>query len=906
VIIGRDRELAEVVERITAGRRLVTVIGPGGIGKTSLALAAADRLGPSFTLGAHVVDLGRVERADAVAGALAAQLGLPSFDALIQSPGEQPALVVVDNCEHVTDAAAETIDALLANCRSPSVLATSRSPLDLPGESIVALGPLALPEPGALGGAADGPASAVALFLDRARHAGATVDATDLDAVVTLCRRLDGMPLAIEIAAARLRSLSVDELLARLDEGIDVLSRPRYRGALRHRSLRDTIAWSYRLLDPEAQAAFDRLGVCVGPFTAATAGAVAGSAGGSVDGSVDGAPVDVLERLVDASLLVADTGEAITRYRMLETVRAAALAQLDARGETAQVRDRFATHVLETVRSVIETSRTSWDGDVLGSLLAEFDNIAAALRHCVATDAEPTRAFLLCAVLWGVVHQAHLDQVHELGLLTLERWPDPARPFAPDAAATLATAQLRLGRVDEAIATAERALPHAEEALFAAVTLRRTLGLAARAAGAHERALHWFAEASAEARARGVATMALECDVFRAQALADGGEREEPLRIVREVAATARAGAAGDGSPLNELWARTVEGAVLAAMEPASAVPVVEAALARSRAIDYPFGITTNLQTLATCRVRLGEHGLAAEAVLEMLDRIGRSGSGDLRLALESAAGVLHAAGRPGWTDLLATAGTLPGPIAMANAGAQLELPAAGTGRVLARVDALRLARQLLAALAGTVMEEPATVEPATADEEAAEAAVFARVGDLWDVRFAGLAVHLRPTKGMEDLATLLAQPGKEVHCLDLTGAGAEQGSAGAPLDAEARRRYEQRVRDLQADIEEAEAHHDIGRAARSQEELDALIDHLAAGLGLGGRGRPQAATAERARSAVAHRLRSTIRRIANVHPPLGRHLEVSVASGTYCSYRPERDVAWITRLDHAHPRSRR
>jgi tetratricopeptide (TPR) repeat protein len=578
---------------------------------------------------------------------------------------------------------------------------------------------------------------------------------------------------------------------------------------------------------------------------------------------------------------------------MLAGVRAAALTQLKARDEVEQTRDRFAGHVVREVTDLIAASRATWGSDVIGTLLGEFDNIAAALRHCIAADDTPDRAFLLCAVLWGVVHQAHLDDVHELGRLTFERWPDPTPPFGPDAAATLATALLRLGRVDDAVEHAKQALPAADAALLAPVTLRRTLGLAARATGDHELALTWFGEAGGEARARQVHTLALECDVFRAQALADLGRPEESLRIVRTAAAAARA----IDSVINELWARTIEGVVLVALDPVAAVPVVEETLAASSAIDYPFGVTTNLVTLVTCRVRAADLSGASAAAIELMDGIGRSGSGDLRLALEAAAGVLHAADRDGWRDLVATARTLPGPIATANPIAQLKLPDAPDGRLLARPDALRLARRLLVELPSALdaaAGAPGPVEVADAGA-APDEAVFTQAGDLWDVRFAGVNVHLKPSKGMADLAVLLAQPNREVHCLDLTGAAVDERSAGEAIDAAARRRYEERVRELQAEIDEAEDHHDTGRAERAREELDAIVDHLTSALGLGGTARPQAATAERARTAVAHRLRSTIRRIANVHPQLGRHLEVSVTSGTYCCYRPERDVAWRT-----------
>ena len=133
------------------------------------------------------------------------------------------------------------------------------------------------------------------------------------------------------------------------------------------------------------------------------------------------------------------------------------------------------------------------------------------------------------------------------------------------------------------------------------------------------------------------------------------------------------------------------------------------------------------------------------------------------------------------------------------------------------------------------------------------------------------------------------------MHCLELAGAAVEEGSTGAVLDAEARRAYEQRIRDLQEDVDAAEADNDLARAERAQVELDAVVEHLAAALGLGGRSRRGTGTAERARSAVTQRVRTTIRRLGDEHPELGRHLEASIRTGTYCSYRPERPVTWET-----------
>jgi len=160
--------------------------------------------------------------------------------------------------------------------------------------------------------------------------------------------------------------------------------------------------------------------------------------------------------------------------------------------------------------------------------------------------------------------------------------------------------------------------------------------------------------------------------------------------------------------------------------------------------------------------------------------------------------------------------------------------------------------------------------------------------------------VHIAATKGMDDLATLLAAPGGEVHCLDLVGGAVEQPATGAVVDTTARRQYEARIRELQADIDEADRHHDIGRADRSRAELDALVDHLTAALGIGGKARTPGATAERARSAVTHRIRSAVDRITDSHPALGRHLRRSLSTGTYCSYRPDPPVRWHVRTSRS------
>jgi hypothetical protein len=163
----------------------------------------------------------------------------------------------------------------------------------------------------------------------------------------------------------------------------------------------------------------------------------------------------------------------------------------------------------------------------------------------------------------------------------------------------------------------------------------------------------------------------------------------------------------------------------------------------------------------------------------------------------------------------------------------------------------------------------------------------------VWDVGYRGRVVTIRATKGVADLAVLLASPTREHHCLDLTGARAQEASTGEVIDTAARRAYETRIRDLQEELDDAELAHDLARAERAQTELDALVDHLTAAIGRGGRTRRASGTAERARTAVTQRLRSTIRHLADAHPELGRHLLASVTTGLYCSYTPPDDTTW-------------
>lgn len=883
-LIGRERELADLDERLRS-HRLVTVVGPGGVGKTALADAAAAGASPRFPMGLRRIDLTRVEAAEALPGAVAAQLGYESFEALIGSPGDRPALLVFDNCEHLLDAAAGTIAALLDVCELPTVLATSRSPLELPGEAVVSLAPLAVPptghrDPGAF--------SAVQLFLERARTVGAVVRAADIEVVAHLCRQLDGLPLALELAAARARTLSVHEIAGRLDAGVDVLARRHFRGERRHRSIVDTIRWSYDLLDPSPACLLQQLSVFAGPFTVGTARTVAAAEGCSV------AFDDDLEELVYASLVTADTSGPETRYRLLDTVRRFARDQLTACGRLERTMEAFTDAVLAAALDATRGGTFVWRPEMIGELLGAFDDIAEALRWTNAHDDVADRALTLCGLLWTVVHQGRADDVVVLARQTIERWQGTGHPRHGAALATLATAEYLIGEPARALEIAEPALRDLPAAGTGPVKLRRLVGQARSALGDLDGATSAFAEAAEIARAKGMAAMALELDIVHAhvRSVADPA-----VDVVADLE-RARRQAVELGSPVTATWAGTTLGWVLLRSDPDRAWDVVRAALEESRALGYPIGVAGNLRSLAFAHLLRGDLDAARATLAELLDDVLHRGAlSDVRLLVDATAVLAHRAGHPDWPVLAATAQSLPIISLLLTPGSEpVPLPPSHVAP-LPRIEALAAAKRVLAELGDGIPVGDAVPQGAIPGPPVHR---FAWTGDLWEVAYDGATVAIRSSKGLVDIARLLAQPGREIHCLDLVGAGVDERSTGEVIDAAARAQYEARIRDLQDDVEEAEAANDLARAERAQVELDVLVDHLASALGVGGRVRRSTGTAERARSTVTQRVRGTIRRVEQVHPALGRHLRASIVTGHHCAYRPEHPTTWVVDLGPA------
>jgi predicted ATPase/class 3 adenylate cyclase len=382
--VGRDAELAAVGEALGESR-VVTLTGVGGVGKTRLALQVAADVLPRFRDGAWMCELAVAGDGDAMVQVIAAALGVsPRPDvaldvAVVEFLGDRAVLLVLDNCEHLLDAAGGLVDVIVRSCANVRVLATSREGLAVGGERVVPLRSLGVP---AVDAELDRVASADAaqLFAQRAEAArpGFRVDASNAAAVGELCRRLDGVPLAIELAAARVASMSPGEIARLLDERFRLLTGGRRTAVERHQTLRATVDWSYSLLDERERTVFERLGVFVGSFDAAAASTVA-----ATDGMDAWDVRDALGGLVAKSMLLAEeTAEGTTRYVLLETLRAYAHERLDESGDTDRWRRRHAEHyatMAEAIGEDIWGIGSAAPRAALAQCRAEVDNLRAAV-----------------------------------------------------------------------------------------------------------------------------------------------------------------------------------------------------------------------------------------------------------------------------------------------------------------------------------------------------------------------------------------------------------------------------------------------------------------------------------------------------------------------------------------------
>ena len=424
---------AEVVETLStklAQQRLITITGPGGIGKTSVALAVADRMRPGLPDGVCVVDFAPLADSKLVPTALASALGigvvsenpLPSLVALLRS---RDMLIVLDNCEHVIDTAALLAESLIQGGARLRILATSREPIRVPGEMLFRLGPLAMPE------VSDGLTapiamtySAVQLFVERAAMCLGEFSLTDAraPAVANICRRLDGIPLAIEMAAGRVDVFGIAGLAGVLDDRFRLAMRGRRTALLRHQTLNTTLDWSHELLPETERLVLRRLAVFAGFFTITEATGVL----------VDGGGADNLESIANLaakSLLVVNLETPVATYRLLETTRAYALQKLEESGERMAYARRHARQCL----AAMEAANAAWEASPPETWLARhrhlIDDVRAALDLSFRTEDEAATAVALTVAavpLWyqlSLLSECYQRACHALRLPAAARSP---------------------------------------------------------------------------------------------------------------------------------------------------------------------------------------------------------------------------------------------------------------------------------------------------------------------------------------------------------------------------------------------------------------------------------------------------------------------------------------------------
>src|SRR5882762_6523788 len=378
-LIGRDDEIGEILN-LAAAQRLVTLTGAGGIGKTRIALVLARELLPHFADGVWLAEFSPLSDPGLVAATVAAALGLEpgggeiSVQRVAQMLTGRRLLLVLDTCEHVIDGTATLAETVLRAGSTVHILATSREPLQVEGEWVFPVSPLAVPVENADNESDPLQYGAVRLFIERARAAVPhfAPDRRDAALIAAICRRVDGMPLAIELAASRVAMLGIEELATRLEDRLQLLTSGRRTALPRHRTLRATLDWSYELLAEPERVLLRRLAIFAGPFSLASAAAVGPELAASD-------VIDVISSLLTKSLITTATGGGMSRYRLLDTTRAYAIEKLDESGE----RERLARCHAEYYRYLFERAEAASEmrptDEWLADYVREIDNLRTAL-----------------------------------------------------------------------------------------------------------------------------------------------------------------------------------------------------------------------------------------------------------------------------------------------------------------------------------------------------------------------------------------------------------------------------------------------------------------------------------------------------------------------------------------------
>jgi predicted ATPase/class 3 adenylate cyclase len=627
--VGREQDLDRVTSALEHAR-VVTLTGAGGVGKTRLAVQAAAAALRRFSDGAWFVDLAPIDDESFVASEVAITMGLPERrqgsreEALVGALGRRHALVVLDNCEHLVDAVARVVDLVVRRCPGVTVLATSQEVLGIDGEATCAVRPLRGDE-------------AERLFVERAEAArdGFELTAENAAALVELCRRLDGIPLAIELAAARVASMSPAAILARVDERFRLLGQRRRTARRSHQTLRAAVDWSYGLLESAEQLAFDRLSVFVGDFTIEAAEAIV------ADDDVD--VFDVLAGLVAKSMVQVEEGDEGDRYRLLETMRDYGLEQLVARGDLERLQERHAAYYLDWAKIVAPHFFGRDDTAWLGRVEQEYLNIRAALGF--TREHEPSDFALFVdalAAFWRI------EGRYREGLTWITAAhgaaPDVPGRAAADALAMAGQMAINLARWDQGFDLIQQSLDRsASDGEPPRALALSTLAIAALVQNRPAAARRYSEEAVAVARARGEPFELAEALASAGVAISLTHDDPQGPDLADESVEVARS----LGNDFVFSLALNAAGMTRYRTDPARAIVLLQAGLALHPTHDTSVAATSRF-IMAIAHLTLGDDQSAAAAIVDALPRLQESGEEYYQaMVLAGAAVLLRRHGRP-------------------------------------------------------------------------------------------------------------------------------------------------------------------------------------------------------------------------------------------------------------------
>lgn len=900
-LIGRVAELEQIAAALDQDGACVTLTGAGGSGKTRLALEATGaRTDAIWVEAAGVSDASSVlQRVATTTGVTAADI-----DELTRALTGRIGLLVLDNCEHLIEICAEVASAFLS--AGWRVLATSREPLGIGREQVILIQPLSHPD------TREAPAvetlaryDAVALFVQRAVSVQPdfTLTASNAPAIAQICRRLDGIPLALELAAARIAVLSPNQIAERLKDRFRLLTSPHRDAEPRRRTLQATIAWGYDLLEDRERALLTRASLFSGRFDLEALEQACSDDAVPLDDVLD-----VLTKLVLRSLVVVETGDRVS-YRLLDSIREYANAHL----EDADV---WRARIITWAAGFGDAAKSGLSGseqeDWAARLATLHDSLMGVLADARTLD--PVAGLQICDRLWNAWNDRGANgEVARVLAEVLHAAKDAPPRLRMSAHLALGNMLANIGRFEDARRNADAALAledQVDDESFLAKArntvgnVRTLLGDSAGALDAYTRAMEIERRAPGPDLASIVANLA---------GLYQGlGERDRARDLYSEAADLFRA--AGDRARLGMLTMN--QGTLLHETgDPRGALECYTESLAIARAMgerrtqvilglnmgnahqdlgDTRTALLTYSETLAAAREIASPFVVAVVAQSICLIA---AGYGDYEAMIGADATVLAAEA----TWRLRHDATGESPIHEVEVAARAIL----SERDIARIREAGRTRSLddLAITALEIAERLIDGEAGSPTKEVAPGSgAFRRSGDVWEISFRSSLFRLRDSKGLAYIARLLAEPDHDIHVADLVGAtgiadpeGVRRRSEAADdvIDPAAARAYAEKIRELETERDEAVSWSDSARAESISDQIDELSGHLSSSYGLAGRARRAADPAERMRKAVTNRIRDAISRIGSENPGLERYLRNSLRTGTFCSYRPASPTRW-------------